>query len=167
MQELPLDPPGAGDHPTPGMQVHTGFVELLRWAGRAEIRRRLYGSADEELSPNEATLLEYVSRHGPVRISELAAEQGVDKSTMTPQVRRLEDKGLIGRQPDPADGRAALLATSEKGSGLQDQIGAAGAALFDEILSGWSAEDRETLGSMFLRFAGQLRQHEHHEQEHD
>lgn len=158
MLSTPVRPPAAPSSQTPGMQVRTGVAELMRWAGRSEIRRELYGAAAAELSPNEATLLEFLAKHGPVRISELAAEQGVDKSTMSPQVRRLEDKGLIGREPDPNDGRAALLATSQKGNELQDSIDAAGAAAFDAILSTWSAEDREALGSMLVRFAGELNQ---------
>jgi DNA-binding MarR family transcriptional regulator len=75
---------------------------------------------------------------------------------MNPQVRRLEGRGLIERQPDPADRRATLLGTSDSGIELQRQIGEAGAAAFDEILSTWSPEEREVLGAMLVRFAKEL-----------
>jgi hypothetical protein len=40
---------------------------------------------------------------GPVRVSELASWQGVDKPTVTPQVHRLEQRGVVSRHGDPAD----------------------------------------------------------------
>lgn len=144
------------ERPTPGVQVRHGFALLLQWASRSQFRRYVFGPAAEDLSPTDAALLEYLTRNGPMRLSDLAVQWGVNKSTMTPQVRRLEAKGLIDRQADPADRRATLLRTSAAGLELQQQIGAAGAAAFDQILSTWSPEDRELLGSMLVRFGNDL-----------
>ena len=145
-----------GEQPTPGVQVRHGFALLLQWASRKKIRRYVFGPEAEDLSPTDTALLEYLTRSGPMRLSDLAAQWGVNKSTMTPQIRRLEARELIDRRPDPADRRATLLQTSAVGLKLQQQIGAAGAAAFDEILSSWSPEDREILGAMLVRFANEL-----------
>lgn len=136
--------------------MRQGFALLLQWSSRSEFRRYVFGPAAADLSPTDTALLEYLSKNGPLRLSDLAAQWGVTKSTMTPQVRRLEAKDLIDRRPDPADRRATLLATSAAGIDLQHRIGIAGAAAFDTILSTWPPEDREMLGSMLVRFASEL-----------
>ena len=51
----------------------------------------------------------------PVRLSELAEWQEVDRSTMTTQVRRLETMGLVARASDPRDGRAVLSRHPRRG----------------------------------------------------
>ncbi|MFD1211046.1 MarR family winged helix-turn-helix transcriptional regulator [Arthrobacter sp. GCM10027362] len=147
---------GGREDPTPGVQVRHGFALLLQWASRSEFRRYVFGPAAADLSATDAALLEYLTLNGPMRLSDLAARWGVNKSTMTSQVHRLEARGLIDRRPDPADRRATLLGTSAAGIELQQRIGAAGAAAFDEILSTWAPEDREALGAMLVRFANEL-----------
>lgn len=148
--------PAGGAPSTPGVKVRQGFALLLQWSSRSEFRRYVFGPAAADLSPTDTALLEYLTKNGPLRLSDLAAQWGVTKSTMTPQVRRLEAKDLIDRRPDPADRRAILLATSAAGIDLQHRIGTAGAAAFDTILSTWPPEDREMLGSMLVRFASEL-----------
>ncbi|NKX52577.1 MarR family transcriptional regulator, partial [Arthrobacter deserti] len=156
MADSSTDSIPGGDRPAPGVQVRHGFALLLQWASRSESRRKVFGPAAADLSPTDAALLEYLTKNGPMRLSDLAAQWGVTKSTMTPHIGRLETRGLIDRRSDPADRRATLLATSAAGLELQHRIGAAGAAALDEILSTWAQEDREALGSMLIRFADEL-----------
>lgn len=141
------------DDGTTGAQVFAAVSEIVRWARRPEFQRHVFGSATDELSPVEVSILEYIALNGPLRLSELAARQGVDKSTITPQVRGLERKGLVERRNDPTDARASLLTISGRGQALQQQFSAAGSEVFDGILATWSREDREALGSMLARFA--------------
>ena len=148
-----------GDRLTPGVQVREGVALLVRWASRSDVRRYVFGPAAADLSPTDAALLEHLIRNGPMRLSELAGQWGVNKSTMTPQVRRLEDKSLIDRQPDPGDRRATLVGISAEGTEVQRRIGEAGAVAFDDILSTWPQQDREALGILLLRLAHQLGHH--------
>lgn len=153
------DKPLNEERASAGVQVREGFAQLIRWAGRPEVHRYLIGTSPD-LTPTDAALLEYFSRNGPVRLSDLAARQRVDKSTITPQVRRLEEKGLVQRSADPRDGRATLLSISVQGREIQRRIRIAGAGIFDEILSTWTPADREALGSLLVRFSEQLVQHD-------
>lgn len=142
--------------PTPGAATMSAVAEIVRWASRADVRQRLLGKAGHGLSANDVTLLRAVVASGPLRLSELATAQGVDKSTITSQVRRLEDRGLIARRPDPADGRAVLLVATSRGQRVRDAMNAAGAQLFEEMLAGWPDEERELLASMLARFSREL-----------
>jgi DNA-binding MarR family transcriptional regulator len=46
---------------------------------------------------------------GPRRMTELAEEHGVQLPTMTVQINRLEEPGLVARGFDPADGRVRTV----------------------------------------------------------
>ena len=114
-----------------------------------------------QLSSTDLWLLGAVTDSGPVRITDLADWQGVDKSTVTPQVRRLEARGLVSRRADPEDGRAWLLSTTEEGGRVLRDSYAAGAAVFDDILRDWNDEDRAALAALFARFADELSRQSH------
>jgi DNA-binding MarR family transcriptional regulator len=73
--------------------------------------KSLVGS-DTAVVPCLATL----KRSGPMRVSALAAEIGLDVSTASRHVSRLEGDGLIARTPDPDDNRATRLALTEAGA---------------------------------------------------
>lgn len=59
--------------------------------------------------------LDAVDRTGPHRISFLVAQERITQPGMTGIVDRLAAAGLVRRQPDPADGRAALVAITPAG----------------------------------------------------
>jgi DNA-binding MarR family transcriptional regulator len=138
-----------------GAQVQEALAQVLRWAGRRDIRRRLLGAAAEELSQNDVWLLTLIEANGPVRFSDLADAQGVDKSTITPQVRRLEEHQLIERQP-ASDRRVSLLTITSRGRQVRHEMATSGADLFNEALQDWSAEDRDAFAALFTRLADQL-----------
>lgn len=141
---------------TPGADLERAITAVVRWAGRTDARRELVGPTADGLSAVDVTMLQLVVDHGPVRASDLADLQGVDKSTVTPQVRRLEERGMLAREPDPSDGRASLLTVTARGSRTNDEIHAAGAAVFDAVLSEWPDGDRRTIARLLSRFADDL-----------
>ncbi|OBF34332.1 MarR family transcriptional regulator [Mycobacterium sp. ACS1612] len=71
-----------------------------------------------ELSASAAFVLNRVCREGPVRLTALAAREGVSQPSMTQLVQRLEKLGLVVRLADPDDGRAALIGITEDGQAL-------------------------------------------------
>jgi DNA-binding MarR family transcriptional regulator len=131
--------------------VQQAFTELMRWAHRGDVRRSMLGAAAQEMSTNDITLLRAITTHGPVRVSDLAAWQGVDKSTITPQVRRLEQRGLVARDGDPGDKRAALLTATDQGRQRLQEMDEVGARLFEQAFDGWSSRDRQTLATLMQR----------------
>jgi len=148
-----------GDAEASGVVLQRALARVLRWSARRESRRLLYGEAAQELSQNDVWLLDAVDSNGPVRLSDLAASKGVDKSTITPQVRRLEEQGLLERRTGMADRRVALLAITRRGRLLQQRRAAAGAALVGSLLRDWRQEDQQAFAQLFTRFAEQLDTH--------
>jgi DNA-binding MarR family transcriptional regulator len=144
------------DDGSPAQGIHQAFTGLMRWAHRGDVRRSLLGTAAEMLSTTDITLLRAITTHGPVRASDLASWHGVDKSTVTPQVRRLQERGLVARQYDPADKRAALLTVTEHGREKLVEIDDIGVRLFERALDRWSGDDRRTLATLMQKLAADL-----------
>ena len=73
-----------------------------------------------DLSASAAFAMNRVCREGPIRLTTLAAKEGVSQPSMTQLVQRLERQGLVARLADPDDGRAALIGVTECGQALLD-----------------------------------------------
>lgn len=56
-----------------------------------------------------------LERNGTVRLTELATLLQLDSSTVSRQVRALEDAGLVERAEDPGDRRANVIALTDIG----------------------------------------------------
>ncbi|BBY58781.1 MarR family winged helix-turn-helix transcriptional regulator [Mycolicibacterium sarraceniae] len=74
-----------------------------------------------DLSASAAFTMNRVCREGPVRLTTLAAKEGVSQPSMTQLVQRLERAGLVTRLADPDDGRACLVAITARGQALLDE----------------------------------------------
>ena len=77
-----------------------------------------------DLSMREYDVLYTLSKcPQPVRLSELNRHVLLSQPALSRMVDRLADRGLIGREPDPADGRGIRLALTDAGRELQRRIG--------------------------------------------
>ena len=63
----------------------------------------------------QARLLGTIDDQGEARISDLAELDHCSQPTMTTQVRRLEDAGLVARTQDPDDARAVRIRITPEG----------------------------------------------------
>ena len=105
------------------------------------------------VSPGEFGLLTLIKANDGLTQNELAAAVGLNKSTLTPALQRLEQKGLVERRPIRQDRRYNTLTLSK-----------AGAALYPELLSRVEAHDRSVTANLsdgersdLLRLLGKLR----------
>lgn len=93
----------------------------------------------------QARLLSTIEDQGPTRISDLAALDHCSQPTMTTQVRRLEDAGMVSRSVDPDDARAVLIEITRKGVDTLQQVRVDRGAAIDPYLERLGPEDRQTL----------------------
>jgi DNA-binding MarR family transcriptional regulator len=80
-------------------------------------------AAGSGLSVQQVRLLGILRDREPT-INELAAHVGTDKSSMSGAVARAERHGLVGRAPDPQDGRAVRVRLEPAGRTLLDEASA-------------------------------------------
>ena len=105
-----------------------------------------------ELEPGAYGILGRIVEVAPARSSDLAAYFGVGKATVSRQLKVLEELGLIGREPDPLDGRAHLLNLTEEGRQRFDRARVARQDRFYALLATWPEEDVRSLAQMLARF---------------
>ena len=144
----PLDPPPADQH--------AAFVRLEREIGlllrrSRAISARLARELHPDLDGAAYGLLALLQDTGPLRASTLVARLGLDKSTVSRQLATLVDLGLVGRAPDPADGRAHVLTASAEGSARLERIRDARRARWESDMADWPPDDVARLGELLGR----------------
>lgn len=123
-------------------------------------RARRDAFSDHGVEPWEFDVLAALRRAGaPYQLTpgQLLTQTMVTSGTMTNRVDRLEQRGLVERQPSPDDRRAVLVGLTGKGRRTVD---AAFEALLDrerELLAELSAGDRRELTLLLKRLMQPLR----------
>lgn len=93
----------------------------------------------------QARLLSTIEDQGEARISDLAALDHCSQPTMTTQVRRLEDAGMVTRTSDPQDARAVLIRITPDGVAALRQARLDRGAAIDPYLERLSDAERQCL----------------------
>ena len=77
-----------------------------------------------EVSMREYDVLYALSKcQDPINMTELNRHVLLSQPALSRLADRLAERGLVGRRPDPADGRGVLLSLTEAGRAVQRQIG--------------------------------------------
>src|SRR3984957_7682452 len=97
------------------------------------------------LSMTAAATLAGVERLGPQRLTLLAAREGVTQPAMTQLITRLEESGLVRREPSPDDGRVVLVAITEQGRATLARRRSARAERLSGIIAQLSPDHRDAL----------------------
>lgn len=97
------------------------------------------------LSASAAFVLNRVRREGPIRLTSLAAKEGVSQPSMTQLIQRLERQDLVARLADPDDGRATLIGITARGEALLEERTRIRRERLAALLSTLSAEEVCTL----------------------
>ncbi|GIF09582.1 MarR family winged helix-turn-helix transcriptional regulator [Actinoplanes siamensis] len=93
---------------------------------------------------------------GGCHAKELAAEHGLDPSTISRSIAALVRAGLVVRSADPSDGRASTLHLTEQGRDVLDAAQAHYEARLSAALRDWSPEEINDFAAALRRFARDL-----------
>ncbi len=125
---------------------------LLMQAGR-RLRTR---HPEDEVDPSTFPLAKQLMCSDALRVSDLASRLELDASTVSRQVKQLEDKGIIERTQDPADGRASLVQLSTAGQATMQSSFRRRFERIKSALEPWSERDRVQLQKLLTRLANDL-----------
>jgi len=128
-------------------------VGLLMQAGR-KLRTR---HPEDEVDPSTFPLVKMLMCRREMRVSDLAAGVALDASTVSRQIKQLEDKGIVERTADPADGRASLVRLTEHGTTHMRAAFQRRFLRIKAIVDPWNDDDKHTLTVLLNRLANDLR----------
>jgi DNA-binding MarR family transcriptional regulator len=86
------------------------------------LTRRLRRHQLAGLTPGQVAALATVERSGPLRLSDLAAIEGIAPSTLTRLVAALENRDYVQRYPVAGDARVSELAITAGGREVLERI---------------------------------------------
>lgn len=130
--------------PQRGRRATTGPGSGSVGSGRAA-QRLATQRIQMPLPAAQARLLATIEAQGEARIGDLAAVDHCSQPTMTTQVRRLEDAGLVTRTADPGDARAVRIRITPEGIRTLTAVRADRAAAIEPQLALLPPADRRVL----------------------
>lgn len=139
-----------GNRPEAVASVTDSFIDLQRTVRRS--KARLLAAAGNDVESATQLLLHTLQSEGPMRASALAASVHSDLSTVSRQVAALVSRGLLERRADQHDGRACVLAVTDAGRAAIAEHERGRQAFFDEVLTGWSADELRQFAAQLERF---------------
>ncbi|WP_072489117.1 MarR family transcriptional regulator [Streptomyces atratus] len=121
-------------------------TSLLYLVKRTElaVRARL----EELLKPAGVTALQYTAltvldRHDGISAAQLARDSFVTAQSMADMVRALESRGLIRREPNPANRRERLILLAAPGRRLLSEYAEPARRLEERMTAGLSAKETD------------------------
>ena len=139
------------DHPDNTAALGADLLAVV-----ARINRLANQRIELPLPVAQARLLSTIEDQGPTRISDLAALDHCSQPTMTTQVRRLEDAGLVTRAEDPGDARAVLIAITDEGRRILSRVRADRSAAINPYLAHLDDAERTALTDAIAVLRGLL-----------
>lgn len=137
-------------------RIEAALVRLARRINDPRGNAAINAEAGVDIERAGAVMLARVEELQPARLSHLAEASGIDVSTASRQVARLVDDGLVEQAPDPDDGRARVHQLTAEGMEVRARLAAARKRWLDDVLSGFTPEERAQLADLFTRFLDAL-----------
>jgi DNA-binding MarR family transcriptional regulator len=106
-----------------------------------------------ELTLKQARTLQQLDTVDPAMVTELAEYLGVTASTMSLNLKRMEEAGLVRRARDPADRRVMNVLLTEEGVVARDRSAAVDVQRVAAVIDRLRPEERRAVAEAFARFA--------------
>ncbi len=108
------------------------------------LARMLYGASGSTVPRGMRSVLFALSA-GPLRISQVADQEGIGQSAATRMVARLEATGLVRRERSARDGRVVMVSVTERGRAELEYMREQSRAVMRDVLRGRTARELRQL----------------------
>jgi DNA-binding MarR family transcriptional regulator len=127
------------------------FIRLMRSFNR--VKTQMMAEAQYSVEWSASVLISHLAVEGPMRSSALAELVQSDPSTVSRQVASLVKDGFVERRADPVDGRASVLAITERGQHAHLDRCRRRNERYQEMLVGWDQDEVREFTAHLARFA--------------
>lgn len=138
-------------------KLHHLLMELIGIFNHPAPDRAILDQAGVSLDRALFPLLVRVGLYQPIGVVDLADLVGRDHSTISRQMAKLEDLGLVARTPGDSNKRISLASLTEQGEQLRASIEVARDAIYAQVQSEWSTKDKSDLNRLLKKFNGDIK----------
>ncbi|HEX3804744.1 MAG TPA: MarR family transcriptional regulator [Solirubrobacteraceae bacterium] len=143
-----------------GVDAETAQRLRMVFGHLARVLRPTEAGLAADLTPTRVAVLLNTVRNGPIRLADVAEQEGLNPTLLSRTVAKLAEDGLLIRTPDESDRRSAWLDATQAGRDLAAAIRAQRTQAVESALVQLSTEDR-ALVEAALPALEQLAQHMH------
>ena len=136
--------------------LHESVVDLIALMNLPRRDDVLLAEAGVALDRALFMLLVGIERFQPIGVVELADRAGRDHTTVSRQVAKLADLGLVERRPSAADRRVREALITPEGRRVTDALAAARHRLTAPVFAQWSDRDLFELDRLLRRYVDDL-----------
>lgn len=142
--------------PDPLKALHEALLQIVNVLNRPQGDNVILTRAGVALDTALLPLLVRVGMQRNLTIGELADQVGRDYSTVSRQIARLQELGLVESAPSETDRRQRLLSVTPAGRSTIRKIDRGREAVMSEALDGWSQAEIAELARMTTRLAAAM-----------
>jgi MarR family transcriptional regulator, temperature-dependent positive regulator of motility len=142
-------PPDPATEPFAALERELRLIIRRAQSSSAQTARRVH----PELEASAYPLLAHIAMHPGTRGSDLAAHFGVGRATISRQLSRLVELGLVHREVDPEDTRGQRITLTDDGAERFEHARAARIAMFEHALAGWDVGDVRRLAELLHNYS--------------
>jgi DNA-binding MarR family transcriptional regulator len=146
-----------GQNSVPQDEDFEGAIDSLEqqlsmlWRRARANSHRVAREVHPDMEPAAYGLLTVLQRENSMRLTDLAANIGVGKPSVSRQVAMLEQLGLVRKETDPSDGRAQSISLTDLGRQKLHSAQLARRSAFVARLEDWSVSDLHSLAGLLDR----------------
>ena len=134
-------------------QLREALLDITGILNRPQPDAALIALAGVDLDRALFPLLVRVERRGPLAIGELAELCGRDYTTVSRQVTKLEELGLVNRQVNSQDARIKEAVITKKGRQITTALDGAREKIMTSLLADWEKQDVAELARLLRKLA--------------
>jgi DNA-binding MarR family transcriptional regulator len=132
-------------------QLGDALNELMLPSNRGRLCAPVIAAAPPVVDGQTYFVLSTLARTGPLTVAQLAQHIGIDRSGTSRYADRLQQAGLLERQPDRADRRTSRLGLTPEGARLASQLADVLAGSLRDLTAGWPARQVQALADGLVR----------------
>lgn len=148
--------PDSDSPDSPERELLAALTLLIANWGSVAVQETIARRAGVTVDPVDVQPLYTLGQQGPQRASTLADTLRLSRPTMSKQLRRLENAGLVSRASDAADARAAIVSLSPAGAEAYRRLVGEGIAIVQGALAQWDAASTGAFARDLSRFVSSL-----------
>ena len=133
--------------------LHRSLLDIMSAMNRPQRDAYMVRAAAISLERALFPLLVGVERIGPIPLVELADRTGRDYTTVSRQVSKLEELGLVKREENMGDRRVRKVAITPQGKAMTNRVDAARERIGRAIFDSWEPQEVEALLRLMRKFA--------------